>query len=156
MISSSPRRFLGVRFNYYDEADEKLLDESLHRQLSILQPSIKAFCESLYNWEILDTDERLDPETRLFTSIRIPLEGMASQFRRKNNPELFRYFHLEVSVIDEDKVSLMLFENMTENSNYSPFRYQEVASADVDAAILGIKARDHYRPSTEEGGKSGT
>ena len=154
-MSSNPR-FLGLRFNYHDDCDERILDESLHLELSMLQPHIMGLCESLYHSEILDTDERLDPGTRLYTSVWIPLEGMAGQLRRWDNRELFRYFELEVSVVNEDTVAFTVFENMTEHSNFAPFRYQEVASADVETAMLGIRARNHYKPATERDEESRT
>jgi hypothetical protein len=156
MRDPNPSRFLDIRFSYYDDDDDKLLDEGLHRELSRLQPHILGFCESLYGWEILDTDERLETETRLYSSIWIPLEGLASRFRRRNQPELFRYFELEVSVVTEDTVSFTVFENMTEFSNFAPFGYQQVAEADVEAHKLGIRARGRYRPATESVEESGT
>ncbi len=147
MMSSDEGKFLGISFNYYDDSDEKTLNASLHRELYILQPYIKSYCESLFDWEGLDLDERDEYEPRVSTWIWIDLLGMWSRFPRKGNPKLFRQFYLQIGYMD-DVFSFTVFEDMTEDSMEALERHQQVADAEVEASKLGLAGRKHYRPQT--------
>lgn len=145
-MRNNPRRFLGIKFAYHDDSDEELLDESLHIELSRLQPIIRALSESFYTWEILDQDVRAEYDTRPYTRVWIPLEGMACCFPRKDDQDSYRYFSLEVSIVSGDTACFKVFDDVTENNDDAPAEYHEVAAADFEIERLGIRARDRYRP----------
>jgi hypothetical protein len=147
MRAYSPTQYLGIRFLYYDEGDEKILDESLHYELHRIHHFIKALCESFYTWEILDEDQKSEYSTRPYTSVWIPLDGIPD-LPRKDYPKYNRIFELEVSIISEDSACFTVFEDVTEDRDEAPFRYQEVATADFEIARLGLRARDRFRPAT--------
>jgi hypothetical protein len=132
-MNSSPPRFLGASFKYHEGADQKVLDESLHLELDRLSSHIKRMCEFLYQ------DEALKPDTRLYMSVWIPLEGLERKFPRKDDPEHFRLFELEIAVLNDDVFSFTLFEDITEDAPGAPFRNQSVAEADVDKAMIGMQ-----------------
>jgi hypothetical protein len=146
-MGSDAGKFLGVSFNFYRDSDEKDLNASLHRQLFLLEPYIRGYCESLFNWESLDRDERDEHEPVARTSIWIDLLGISGIFPRKDYPQHFRQFYLEIGYIG-DYFSFTIFEDMTEDTDEALERHQQVADADVDISKLGLTARKGYRPQT--------
>ena len=139
---------LGFSFVFLSEDDERDLNASLHRELSLLEPNIKSCCEALFMWGVLDVDQKEQIDTRVNTAIWLSLPGMENQFPRRHNREHFRIFELEIFVVSDEKFSFTLFEDVTENKNEAPFRYQEVAEGEVETSKLGLAILKHYRPQT--------
>jgi hypothetical protein len=61
--------------------------------------------------------------------------------------QMFDVKRVQAFIVDETFVKVWVFENMTEDSQFAPFRYQEVVAADIEASRLGISAHDHYKPT---------
>jgi hypothetical protein len=137
-----PDDYLRFEFFYGDDSDRELLDASLQRAINLLLSHIKAALEVLYQWEVVDyeaehkTSELED--TRLGTSVWIPLADLGGDFQRRTNHKLPRLFELEVYVVSKDKFSFTLFEDLTEPTDEGPCRYEAIGEAEVQRKFLGF------------------